>query len=208
MSFQMTANKGGGGPSEQPPAGTHPAVLVALADLGTQHEEFGGEAKWQRQALLVWELPTKKRKDGKPFLMDAVVTLSLNEKAKLRKWAEAMTDAKIPDGAAFDVTTLVGKACMVGVQHNEKGYAKVTSVTGFPDMGIPAPPASTPSFVCSLEEFQGSKKPVPEWLPWQWSRALGQRVSVPDYIRASKEIAGDGARKPQAAPQGEAGIPF
>lgn len=198
--FQLTANKGGSGPAEQPPSGTHPAVLVGLIDLGTQHEEFGGEAKWQRQALLVWELPTKKRKDGKPFLMDAVVTLSLNEKAKLRKWAEAMLDTKIADGAPFDIATLLGKACMVSVQLNEKGYAKVSAVTGFPDMGVPPPAAGTAAFLCGLEEYKGGAKAIPEWVPWQWSKALGRRASVPDVLGASRELAGEGAKAADAVP--------
>lgn len=200
MSFQLTANKGGAGPAEQPSAGTHPAVLVGLIDLGTQHEEFNGEAKWSRQALLVWELPTKKRKDGKPFLMDAVVTLSLNEKAKLRKWAEAMLDAKIQDGAPFDISTLIGKACMVSVQLNEKGYAKVSAVTGFPDMGIPAPAAATPAFLCSLDDFKAGTRAIPEWVPWQWSKALGRRASVPDVLGACRELAGDKVTTADAVP--------
>lgn len=200
MSFVVQASKGGGGASEQVPAGNHPAVLVGLVDCGTQHEEFQGTASWKRQLLLVWQLPTKKRSDGRPHVLDAVVTLSLNEKAKLRKWAEALTGAPIPDGGTFDVSTLLGKACMLGVKQNEKGYARVDTVAAFPDLGVPAPAATVPAFSCTLDEFRGGKS-LPEWLPWQWSRAVGQRVSVPDFVRLCREIAGDGSR---AAPKATA----
>lgn len=209
MSFQLKANKGGGNGGEQVPPGNHPAVLVALVDLGTQHDEYQGKASWRRNVLLVWELPTKKRKDGKNHTIDAAVTMSLNEKAKLRKWAENMTSTKIADGSDFDVTSLVGKACLVSVLQNDKGYGKVEGVTGYPE-GLPSPPATIPTFVCSLDEFVSGTKVVPEWVPWQWSKALGQRVSVPDYIRACKEVAGDGtprANVPANAPA-DGPIPF
>lgn len=201
MSFTMTANKGGSGPQEQAPAGNHPAVLVALVDLGTQHEEFQGEAKWVRKVLLVWELPTKKKANGAAHLIDAAVTMSLNEKATLRKYAEAMSGAKIADGAPFDVTALVGKACMLNVLTNEKGYSKVAGVAGFPDLGVPPPKPTVEPFVCALEDFQGGRA-VPAWVPWQYSRAVGQRVSVADYVKLCKEIAGDGSRKPMGATAG------
>ncbi|AMV25485.1 hypothetical protein VT84_13890 [Gemmata sp. SH-PL17] len=204
MSFNLKANKGqGGAEREQVPAGNAPAVLVALVDCGSQHDEFQGKASWRRNVLLVWELPTKKKKDGKSHTIDAVVTMSLNEKAKLRKWAESMMNAKISDGADFDITTLVGKACLVSVLHNEKGYARVEAVTGYPD-GMPPPTATLAPFVCGLDEFQAGSKPLPEWVPWQWSKALGQRVSPGDYIRACKEIAGDGSR-PQVPAGAHAG---
>lgn len=212
MGFTLQANKGGSGPQEQVPAGNHVAVLVALVDLGTQHREFKGEAKWVREALLVWELPTKKKSNGKPFVIDKAYTLSLNEKATLRKVAEAMTGAKIADGANFDVTALVGKACMLNVLQNDKGYARVEAVTGFPDMGIPAPAPTVAPFVCSLEDFQAGKA-LPDWLPWQWSQAVGQRVNLSSYIQCCKEIAGDGSkpRSPIAtggAPADPDAVPF
>ena len=186
MSFNLTASRGGGGPGEQAPAGNSPAVLVALVDLGTQHEEYQTEAKWQRKALLVWELPTRKKANGRPHVIDAVVTLSLNEKSKLRKWAETMQGVKIADGAPFDVTRLVGRPCLLSVLHSDKGYAKVEAVTGFPDMGVPPPAATVPPFVCSLDEFVAGKA-LQDWLPWQYSKAVGQRVSVGDYVRLCRE---------------------
>lgn len=66
MNFQLKANKGGGGNGgEQVPPGNHPAVLVALIDMGTQHDEYQGKASWRCNVLLVWELPTKKRRTAR-----------------------------------------------------------------------------------------------------------------------------------------------
>ncbi len=203
MGLILKATKGGGGGGEREtvPAGNHPAVLVALVDLGTQHDEYQGTAKWSRQLMLVWELPTKKQKNGKPHTIDAKVTLSLSEKATLRKYAEAMTGLKIVDGADFDVAVLVGKACMINVLHKQSGdrtYANIAGVTAFPHELIPVPPVPTAEpFAYYLSDFQAGK-PLPDWLPWQFSKALGRRVSPADLLATCKEVAGDGSK---AAPK-------
>lgn len=200
--LKATSGGGGGGERETVPAGNHPAVLVALVDLGTQHDEYQGTAKWSRQLVLVWELPTKKRKDGKSHVIDAKVTLSLSEKATLRKYAEAMTGLKITDGSEFDVSSLVGKACMINVLHKQSGdktYANIAGVTGFPYELLPTPPAPTVTpFGYYLTDYQAGK-PLPEWLPWQYSKALGKRVSPAEMLATCKEVAGDGSKPRQTA---------
>lgn len=198
MSFKQTAGKGGGD-FERAPAGNHPAVLVAIIDLGTQHNEYQGKASWRREVLLVWELPTKKTAAGKSHLMSAAVTLSLNEKATLRKWIDGMTGKKMADGTEFDITAVLGKTCLLNVLHNDKGYPRVEAVAGYPD-GLPAPTATLAPTAVSLEEFEAGKA-IPEWVPWLYSRSLEKMVSPADHVRNCKEIAGEGP--PRSAPATE-----
>lgn len=190
--FALTAGSGGGGGNrEKCPAGAKVAVVAAIIDLGTQHSEFQNEAKWVRQVYVVWELPTTKTTGGASHLIASKATLSLNEKATLRKWAEAITGNKIADGAQFDVSALLGMPCIVNVQHaGAKGYPKVAGVSGLPD-GMPEVKGTHAPFACTLEEFKKGKV-VPEWVPWAWCDSLSAMAAIPAHIKASKEIAGEG----------------
>ena len=210
--WTLKANKGGdGGSREKVPAGNHPAVLVALIDLGEQHQEYQGVAKWQHQVYLVFEFPTKKDTTGKTFLLTEAVTYSLNERAKLRKWAQGISGKVIPDGTDFYIDQLLGKPCLVSVLHSEKGYPRIEGVTGYPD-GLPAPNATRPPFALTLDEFNLGKS-IPEWVPWMWSRSLEKMASVEECIRTCKELGGAGSA-PSGAPSPSAGekkddvIPF
>src|SRR5687768_1016144 len=117
MSWSMTANKGGGG-SVKAPAGNHRAVLVGIFDMGRQWQDGfqGAEGKWQHRAYFVWELVDEPiAGTAKNHVIGIDLTLSLNEKAKLRKWIEARTGKAIPDGTPFDPTTELGQPCMLNV---------------------------------------------------------------------------------------------
>lgn len=204
MSFGMTVGGGGngGGDREKCPAGSKLAVLVGVIQLGTQHEVFQGEEKWQKKLYLVWELPTTKTKSGTNHVIATKVTESLNEKANLLKWLEAMLGKKLVAGTRLEWSDLLGKPCILNVQHaGAKGYPKVAGVGGVPE-GLPTVPGLLAPFVCSLDEFKAGKA-IPEWVPWAWCDALGAMASISEHIKFCKEIAGDGTKpfkSPLSAP--------
>jgi hypothetical protein len=131
---------------EPAPAGTHLAILVKLIDLGWQDNTFQGETREQHQAMLTWELPLKLDVKGRPFLVSKTLNLSLNEKATFRAWAENMigrvfTKADIVGLNRFNAKTMLGKTCMIKIDHVEKEgkiYARIANLVQVPD-GIPEP---------------------------------------------------------------------
>jgi hypothetical protein len=194
----------GKGTTEKAPPGNHPAVLVALIDMGTQKTEFQGVAKWQKRAYFVWELVQEKQtgyKD-KNHLIAIDLNVSLNEKAKLRKWIEARAGKQIPDGVEYDVSKELGKPCLLSVVM-KNDFPKVDAVSSVPKgMTVPEP-QNTPILI-SLDDYRGGAT-IPEWVPWLFGKPLS------DHIDECKEFQGGGSAGTPVGPGTTAGgeeIPF
>jgi hypothetical protein len=187
MSWSMTANKGNGGGSVKAPAGNHRAVLVGIFDMGHQWQDAfdkSKEGKWQHRAYFVWELVDEAIAGAnKNHVIGIDLTLSLNEKAKLRKWIEARTGKQIPDGAAFDPTSELGQPCMLNVVM--KGdWPRVEGVSALSKRDAASPPKPTyPPTAVLLSEFQ-SGTAIPEWCPYLFGSPLA------DHVNASRELGG------------------
>jgi len=118
------------------PEGAHPAVCVDVVDLGTLEVNYGGKSKKQHKIRIVWQID-ENQEDGKPFIVQQRFTLSLHEKAGLRKALESWRGKQFTDDEleGFDVETVIGKPCLLNVMHNKKDgavYANVTSIMRLP----------------------------------------------------------------------------
>ena len=144
------------------PEGTHPARIYEYIHLGTQKGDWQGRETNYYKVRFTFEFPTEKHvfkeENGEqPMVMSYEATLSFNEKANLRKIAEAcfgkMTDA---EAVNFDVDTLVGKACLVSVSHkppkNDIVYAEIN---GFMPLmkGLTVEPQINKSKVLTFENW-------------------------------------------------------
>lgn len=100
------------------PAGTHSAVCVDVVDLGVLKVSFGGKDKMQHKIKLVWQIG-EDMQNGKPFQVSKRYTLSLHEKAALRKDLEAWRGRAFNESEleGFDIEQLIGVPCMLGVIH-------------------------------------------------------------------------------------------
>ncbi len=119
---------------EQPPEGTHLARIVGIYDLGHQpgFTWTGGEVDDSYKYELTYELVATEMSDGRNFWVSEEVTNTDNEKGKLRARIVAT-------GSTFDdITGMITKPVMVSIEHNAKGYAKITNVAGVPT-GLPVP---------------------------------------------------------------------
>lgn len=144
------------------PEGTHVARIYEYIHLGTQKGEWEGKELIQYKLRFGFEFPTEKRvfdekKGEQPMVMSMDFTLSLNEKANLRKLAEAcygkMEEAQAID---FDVDSLVGKACLVSVAHKPPKDGIVYSyITGFMPLmkGLTVDAQINPSKVLTFEHW-------------------------------------------------------
>lgn len=159
----------GGGDFELTPAGNHVARCYAVVDLGMQTTVFSGEESTKRKVRISWELPLAKMEDGRPFSVSQNYTLSLSEKANLRRdlqsWrGRSFTEEELQ---GFDLFTVLSVPAMVNVVHNTKGdktYANVGSVSPMPQ-GMECPPLVNDLLKFSLDEYSPEVfGALPEWL--------------------------------------------
>src|SRR5689334_6354597 len=130
----IMASAKGGQDFAPAPAGTHAAVCCDVIDLGMLEVTFGGKTKSQHKVNIVWQIE-ELRDDGKPFNVRKRYTLSLHEKASLRKdlesWrGKAFTAEEL---AGFDLEALIGVGCMLNIIHKEREdggtpWANVTAI--------------------------------------------------------------------------------
>lgn len=205
------SNGGGGGNFEVPPADNHPAVCVAVIDLGTQTQQKyqSQEMEQVHKVFICWELVDQKMAAiARNFVIGCDYRLSMHEKAKLRKQLESWRGVKFAENEEVDLKSLVGKKCLLSVVHNTntdgtKTYANVDNVTKLhKDIKCPQGLIKKPVYY----EVGEGEIPQEEWLP----RVGG--VVVKDVIERSAEFrrgkqAAPAAAAP-AAPEVEEEAPF
>lgn len=124
------------------PAGNHLARCYGMVQIGTVKEETGIYAgKESHKVRISWETPHECHDFGKglqPFSVHKEFTLSMNEKATLRKYLESWRGKAFTEAEAekFDITKLLGKPCMINVIHKTSGkgstYADISSIATLP----------------------------------------------------------------------------
>lgn len=148
------------------PAGTHSAVCVDVVDLGMLEVTFANKAKKQHKINVVWQIG-EVRNDNKPYQVQKRYTLSLHEKAGLRKDLESWRGRPFTQGEleGFDVESVLSAPCMLNVIHNVKDgstYANVTAVMKLPK-GLTAPTPRDYMRVCDRPKTEGEGAPMPEY---------------------------------------------
>lgn len=145
------------------PAGAHPAVCCDVVDLGVMKVVYAGKEKAQHKIRIVWQLDEADA-TGKPFRVQQRYTLSLHEKAALRKDLESwrgkpFTEEEIKDG--FDIEKLIGVGCFLNVMHEAKGttmYANVKAIMRLPK-GVQSPTVRDYTRVCDRQAGDGQEAP-------------------------------------------------
>lgn len=182
----ITAKKGEGFERELIPAGNYVARCYKMVEIGTIQTEYLGETKMLHKVRIGWELPTELKvfnpeKGEQPCVIDKEYTLSLGEKANLRKdlqsWrGKAFTEQ---EAEAFDITNLLGVPCMLNIIHVQskkdasKTYQAIGSVSPMPK-GLLCPKQINPTFVFDFDTFNQEKfESLPDF--------------IKDQIRTSEE---------------------
>lgn len=117
------------------PEGTHQAICVDVIDHGMKPNTFK-EGTFQHKIAIAWQIG-EQREDGKRFVVFKRYTLSLHEKATLRKDLESWRGKAFSrdEEMGFDVESIIGANCLINVQHNvsgDKTYANVSAVLALP----------------------------------------------------------------------------
>lgn len=174
MALTLPVGSNGGGDFKRAPAGSHIAVCNLVADCGMQPGSQAFPAP-KRKVYLRFEIPAERieyEKDGVPvegpLTIGSFYTASMNEKATLRKHLEGWRGRKFTDdeAAAFDVSALLGKACMLNVVESESGGKTYSNIAGIGSMpkGVPAPKAENPLLYYDAESGQDALDALPKWL--------------------------------------------
>lgn len=157
------------------PEGTHRAVCYGVYDVGSHYDER--YQKTIHKVYLCFELPDErmkiKDKDGnevdKPKAISKKYTLSLNEKANLRKdlasWrGKGFTPEELN---GFDLHNILGKCCQLSVVHNvganKKTYANIQAIISFPKGQKPLKAENELQWF-SFEEGAEPNEKTPKWI--------------------------------------------
>ena len=151
------------------PSGNYLARCYQMIELGTIKESFQGEDKMLHKVRIGWELPTEKKvfsegKGEQPCVISKEYTLSMNEKATLRKMLASWRGKDFTEAEAksFDITKLLGVACMLNIIEKPSAkdasvvYNEIASVSPM-IKGMECPPQVNPSFVFELDNFDKIK---------------------------------------------------
>jgi len=162
-------------------AGSYAARCYSMIFIGTVTEEFQGKPKEMEKVNISFEFPTElhafnDEKVEQPYVLSKEFTLSLAEKANMRKFLEGWRGRNFTkeELEGFDIEKLLGAVCLASVKHKEpnkdnKIYAEISSVSLLPK-GMACPPQITPTRLLTYEN---------------WNEELFE--SLPEFIRKKME---------------------
>lgn len=189
MAFILPKPSEGNGDFERAPEGTHVARCISIVDMGMQTSTFSGEEKSAHKVHVAFELSHERDAKGRPFIVSKRYTVSLHEKASLRKDLEAWRGKSFSKDelAAFDLSKLCGVACMVTVKHTNsadgsKTYANIVAISGLPK-GMEQPPAAEADPLVFTLTDPWNRDAVPEWLASKINWGGAQAKPAPAQAR-------------------------
>lgn len=197
----LLAKEPEGGDFKLVPPGMHPARCYRVIDLGTQNNERYG--KLQHKVFIGFEVygdtDDFRTDDGKPLSIAMWHTVSLGDKANLRRdlesWrGKAFTPEEL---SGFDVSNLLGAPALMNIIHetNDSGktYANIASINPLPGAmkdSIPPEPVVAP-LLLDLDKFD---RDVFEQLPNGLQETIQRSIEWASIQRT-------GVNAPKAGPQ-------
>lgn len=180
------------------PAGNHVARCYGMIDIGTVKEEHGIYAgKESHKVRISWETPLECHDFGKglqPFAIHKEFTISMNEKATLRKFLQSWRGKEFSEDEAkrFDITKLLGVSCMLNVIHKTSAsgsqYADISSVGTLPK-GFVCPDQVNPKSELTYDNWnQGLFDSLPDFVKDKMKSSKEyQAMSLPGHTETSQE---------------------
>jgi hypothetical protein len=156
-------------PRELIEAGMHIARCYKMIQIGTVSENVLGKITIMQKVRIGWEFPEMTKvfdeaKGAQPLVYEQEYTLSMGEKANLRKmltsWrGKAFTEE---EAKAFDITKLLGVPCLLNITHKptkadpSKVYEQISGITPLMKNQV-CPPQVNKMFVLSYDDFDEAK---------------------------------------------------
>jgi hypothetical protein len=194
MAINATSESNGGNFTPVP-SGTHVARCYQMIELGTITEPYLGEMKTSKKVRIGWELPleTKEFKQGegqKPYVISKDFTLSMHEKATLRKFLESWRGKAFTEEEAkkFDITKLLSAPCMMSVVEEVKegkSYSKISNVSTMPK-GMVCPDQVNETFVLSYDAFDFDKfNTLPKFIKEKMEKSV-EFKKISDVVQSNE----------------------
>jgi hypothetical protein len=147
---------------EQIPGGIYTGRCVTMLQLGTQKEEFPGNADKERKKLIIgWELSEEMQvfdpaKGEQPAYIQNVYSLIINDRSTFTNHMESWTGGRI--NKEFNPLTMLGKPCLLTIQQkpSQKDPAKMKSrVVAISPLkkGAACPPQISPFKVLTFQRW-------------------------------------------------------
>jgi hypothetical protein len=174
------------------PQGAHIGRCYQIVDLGTMEDKkFGGR---KRKVQFLFELPNElevfdESKGAQPYYVRTSMTLSMSEKANLRKFIESWIGKPMTDREAsnFEIMDLLGMPAMLNITHRVTDggtFANIMSISPLPK-GITCPAQINPSLSYDTTAHnQDAFSQLPEFVRTQIMESDEYRarlVGVPKY---------------------------
>lgn len=137
----IKASDGGGSDWALPDEGMVSAVCCAIEDRGQVLSPQSG--KMQHKCRIIWQIDQMNERFNERFEVSAIYTVSLHEKATLRRALETWRGKKFTreELNEFDLDNLLGVPCQVQIQHKitsqGRTFANVVAVVPL-GKGMPA----------------------------------------------------------------------
>lgn len=150
----------------QAPEGSHVAICIRIADVGTQPDSGFGP---KRKIIVTWELCNEMVEiDGgmKPMTVSKYYTYTLNKQGNLRQDLERWRNRAFTKDElkAFGLNAILHKPCQLSIIHNEDGKARVDVVMSLPK-GTQVPKPVHGAVEYTIEDGRNDTyKALPEWL--------------------------------------------
>jgi hypothetical protein len=149
------------GSYEIAPSGTHRAVCIGVADLGT-HSDLSGNPV--RRVALTFELSDKKDAGGNPLQVTRIYAARLTPKAALGKDIRSWLSPTPAELDKFDLFSVIGKGAFVVIEHVQKGegaFSNVATVLALPeDYPVKPPQTASWAYVIGSDEKDFDKLPM------------------------------------------------
>jgi hypothetical protein len=190
------------------PSGSHVARCYSIVDLGSHDDTYQGETRKRHTVRIGWEVPGERIDVGgedKPASISKTYTLSLNEKAGLRKELEGWRGRAFTadELRGFDLAKLIGQECLLSVIHETKQdgkvVAKITSISRLPK-GMSCPAAENKTLEYSVSTH---RQEVFETLP----QFLQDIIRESDEWKAAIKAAATSEDAPEATETND-DVPF
>lgn len=174
-------------PRELTEAGNHVGYCIKMIEIGTTLENVMGTEKHLHKVNLTFELPLvtkvfEESKGPQPLVVSKEFTLSMGEKANLRKMLESWRGSPFTEEQAknFDITVLLGKPCMINLTHKASKkdpsikYDEISAITPVPK-GMTYPKQVNPSQELSYDKWDEELfKALPDFIK-------NKIVTTPEY---------------------------
>lgn len=178
--------KGSSGDFEACPAGPQQLVCCDVVDLGVVDVTWQGQIKRQHKIQIRWQSGEHQTKDSKPALLIQRYTLSMHEKATLRKTLEAWRGrpfASDDEAEAFDIEAVIGVNAYGNIMHRQgdKGgtFANLASIMPLPK-GMARIVVRDYERVCERDGYQQPAQPEPARDDFDMRQPESDFVAAPD----------------------------